>query len=48
MRTVHCAHKATDRWSISGGVVMCDGVSVLFFSRMQTHITLSSTETEFF
>ena len=40
-----CTHKANWR-SVSGGVVMCGGACVSFFSRMQTRVTLSSTEAE--
>ena len=39
-----CAYKAIDWRSLSGGVVMCAGACVSFFSRMQTRVTLSSTE----
>ncbi|CAM9570397.1 unnamed protein product [Laminaria digitata] len=39
-----CAYKPTDWRSISGGVVTCAGACVSFFSRMQTRVTLSSTE----
>ena len=38
--------RATDRKSVSGGVVMCAGGCVSFFSRTQKSVTLSSTEAE--
>ena len=38
---------ATDRKSVSGGVVMCAGGCVAFFSRTQKSVTLSSTEAEY-
>ena len=41
------ASKATDRSSVSGGVVMCAGACVSFFSRTQKSVTLSSTEAEY-
>ena len=41
------ASKATDRRSVSGGVVMCAGACVSFFSRTQKSVTLSSTEAEY-
>ena len=41
----HYAHN--DRKSVSGGVVMCAGASVSFYSRTQECITLSTTETEY-
>lgn len=41
------ANKATDRRSVSGGVVMCAGACVSFFSRTQKSVTLSSTEAEY-
>ena len=41
------ASKATDRRSVSGGVVMCAGSCVSFFSRTQKSVTLSSTEAEY-
>ncbi|CAM9450595.1 unnamed protein product [Pylaiella littoralis] len=39
--------RATDRRSVSGGVVMCAGACVSFFSRTQNSVTLSSTEAEY-
>ena len=39
--------RATDRRSVSGGVVMCAGACVSFFSRTQKSVTLSSTEAEY-
>ena len=41
------ASKATGRKSVSGGVVMCAGACVAFFSRTQRSVTLSSTEAEY-
>jgi len=41
------ASRATDRRSVSGGVVMCAGACVSFFSRTQKSVTLSSTEAEY-
>ena len=41
------ASRATDRKSVSGGVVMCAGGCVSFFSRTQKSVTLSSTEAEY-
>ena len=41
------ALKASDRRSVSGGVVVCDGAYVAFYSRTQKSITLSSTEAEY-
>ena len=40
------ASKATDRRSVSGGVVMCGGTAVSWFSRTQNCLTLSTTEAE--
>ena len=40
------ASRATDRRFVSGGVVMCAGACVSFFSRTQKSVTLSSTEEE--
>ena len=39
--------KATDRRSVSGGVVMCGGAAVSWFSRTQKCVTLSTTEAEY-
>ena len=39
--------RATDRRSVSGGVVMCAGACVSFFSRTQKSVTLSSTEAKY-
>ena len=36
------ASKATDRRSVSGGVVMCGGIAVSWFSRTQKCVTLST------
>ena len=41
------ASRATDRKSVSGGVVMCAGGCISFFSRTQKSVTLSSTEAEY-
>ena len=41
------ASKATDRRSVSGGVIMCGGASVCWFSRTQKCVTLSTTEAEY-
>ena len=39
--------KATDRRSVSGGLVMCGGASVSWFSRTQKCVTLSTTEAKY-
>ena len=41
------ASKATDRRSVSGGVIMCGGTSVCWFSRIQKCVTLSTSEAEY-
>ena len=41
------AGRDTNRWPVSGGVVMCTGACVSFFSRKQKSVTLSSTEAEY-
>ena len=41
------ASKATDRWSVSGGLIMCGGASVCWFSRTQKCVTLSTSEAEY-
>ena len=41
------ASKATDRRSVSGGVIMCGGVSVCWFSMTQKCVTLSTSEAEY-
>ena len=41
------ASRATDRRSVSGGVVMCAGARVSFFSRTQKSVTSPSTEAEY-
>ena len=41
------ASKATDRRSVSGGVIMCGGASVWWFSRTQKCVTLSTSEAEY-
>ena len=40
------ASKATDRRSVSGGLIMCRGASVCSFSRTQKCVTLSTSEAE--
>ena len=39
--------KATDRRSVSGGVIMCGGASVPWFSKTQKCVTLSTSEAEY-
>ena len=39
--------KATDRRSVSGALVMFAGACVMYFSRTQRSVTLSSTEAEY-
>ena len=41
------ASKANDRRSVSGGVVMCGGAAVCWFSRTQRCVTLSTSEAEY-
>ena len=41
------ASKATDRRSVSGGIVMCGGAAVSWFSRTQKCVTLSTSEAEY-
>ena len=41
------ASNATDRWSVSGGLVMCGGASVCWFSRTQECVTLSTSEAQY-
>ena len=41
------ASKATDRRSVSGGVIMCGGASVCWFSRTQKCVTRSTSEAEY-
>ena len=41
------ASKATDRRSVSGGVIMCGGASVCWFFRTQKCVTLSTSEAEY-
>ena len=41
------ASKATDRWSVSGGAIVCGGASVCRFSRTQKCVTLSTSEAEY-
>ena len=41
------ACKATDRRSVSGGLIMCGGASICWFSRTQKCVTLSTSEAEY-
>ena len=41
------ASKATDRRSVSGGVITCAGAWVCWFSRTQKFVTLSTTKAEY-
>ena len=41
------ASKATDRRSISGGLIMCGGASVCWFSRTQKCVTVSTSEAKY-
>ena len=41
------AHEANYLRSVSGGVIMCAGACVSFYSRTQNSISLSSTEAEY-
>ena len=41
------ASKATDRWSVSGGLIMCRGASVCWFSRTQKIVILSTSKAEY-
>ena len=41
------ASKATDRRSVSGGVVMCAGGGVSWYSKTQKCVTLSTTQAEY-
>ena len=41
------ASKATDRRSVSGGLIMCGGVSECWFSMTQKCVTLSTSEAEY-
>ena len=41
------ASKATDRRSVSGGLIMCGGASVCRFSRTQNFVTLLTSEAEY-
>ena len=41
------ASKATGRRSVSGGLIMCRGASVCWFSRTQKCVTLSTSEAEY-
>ena len=40
------ASKATERRSVSGALIMCEGASVCWFSRTQKYVTLSTSEAE--
>ena len=41
------ASKATDRRSVSGGLIMCGGANVCWFTRTQKCVTLSTSEAEY-
>ena len=41
------ASRATDRWSVSGGAIMCAGACWCWFSRTQKCVTLSTSEAEY-
>ena len=41
------AGKAADRGSVSGGLVMCGGACVSWFSRTQKCVILSTTKAEY-
>ena len=41
------ASKATDRRSVSGGVIMCGVANVCWFSRTQKYVTLSTSKAEY-
>ena len=41
------ASKATDRRSVSGGIVMCAGGVIIWYSKTQRCVTLSTTEAEY-
>ena len=41
------ASRATGRRSVSGGVIMCGGACIVWFSRTQKCATLSTTEAEY-
>ena len=41
------ASKATNRRSVSGGIIMCGGGSVCWFSRTQKRVTLLTSEAEY-
>ena len=41
------ASKATDRRSVSGGLIMCGGASVSWFSRTQKCVTFLTSEAEY-
>ena len=41
------ASKTTDRRSVSGGLIMCGGASVCWFSRTPKCVTLSTSEAEY-
>ena len=42
-----CTSMVTDRRSVSGGLVMCEGGCVSWCSRMQKYVTLSTKEAEY-
>ena len=41
------ASKATDKRSVSGGLIMCGDASISWFSRTQKCVTLSTSEAEY-
>lgn len=41
------ASKTADRRSVAGGVIMCGGAALSWFSRSQNCVTLSTTEAEY-
>ena len=41
------ASKVTDRRSVSGGIVMCAGRAVSWYSKTQKCVTLSTTQAEY-
>ena len=41
------ASKASDRRSVSGGVIVCGGPSICWFSRTQKCVTISTSEAEY-
>ena len=47
LRRSNGSSKATERRSVSGGLIMCGGASVCWFSRTQKCVTLSTSEAEY-